>query len=140
MHYRRLTRLEVRVLSTMRKTVVAAGVAALLSSQAVFASPAKTAPGVDPLVALSLLGTSQSRAAVCASGAACGLPVAAGAPAASSPAVATAASAAAVQGEPRRENRGIPMLLLLGGGMILIAVLVAALAGNQDSDVPISPD
>lgn len=127
------------MLSTMRKSVVAAAAAALLSSQAVHAAPVRPAPAVDPLVALSLLGTSQSRAAVCKN-AACGLPVTTAATAtAASPAVATAGTAAAVQGVPgRRESRGVLGILALGGLMLIIAVLAATLAGDEDE--PVSPE
>lgn len=65
----------------VRKFVMAASAAALLSSQAAFAAPQYVQPSVDPLVSLSVLGTAQSRAAVCAAGAA-------------------AATAAATQGGP----------------------------------------
>ena len=52
----------------IRKYLLAAGAATMLSSQAVAAAPAATHASVDPLVMLSALGTTQSRAAVCAAG------------------------------------------------------------------------
>jgi hypothetical protein len=52
----------------IRKYVLAAGAATLLSTQAVAAAPATSHASVDPLVTLSALGTAQSRAAVCAAG------------------------------------------------------------------------
>ena len=54
----------------IRKYVLAAGAATLLSTQAVAAAPATSPASVDPLVMLSALGTAQSRTAVCAAGAA----------------------------------------------------------------------
>jgi hypothetical protein len=134
-----LVQQEMQVPSTMRKYLLAVGAAALLSSQASQAAPAQSAPTVDPLVALSLLGSSQSRAAVCGMSATCGLPMTAGASAASaSPAVATAASAAAVQGESRQRRSGLVMALGIGGAMVLIAVLATALSGDGDGE-PVSP-
>lgn len=76
-----------------RSWALAAGAAALLSSQAVYAAPVRVAHPIDPLVSLSLLGTPQSRAAVCGTGVTCALPTTG-----TSPAVAElGASAAAVQ-------------------------------------------
>ena len=121
--------------SKFRKCAVTLGAAALVSAQAVHAAPAQPAPAVDPLVAVSLLGTSQSRAAVCGTGAACTFPAAS-----VSPIVATAASAAATQDLPGpRESKGTFWILFLGGGMVLIAILVALLAGNDENN-PVSPD
>lgn len=127
--------------SKFRKCAVTLGAAALVCGQAVHAAPAQPAPAVDPLVAVSLLGTSQSRAAVCGTGAPCTFPAATGAAAASvSPTVATAASAAATQDLPGpRESKGTFWILFLGGGMVLIAILVALLAGNDENN-PVSPD
>jgi hypothetical protein len=130
---------EFRMFLTMRKCVLAAGAAALLSSQAVKAAPVQSAPAVDPLVALSILGSAQSRAAVCGTSATCGLPMMAGASAATtSPAVSTAAAAAAVQGGPDERRSGLILALAMGGAMVLIAVLAVALVGDDD-DEPISP-
>lgn len=63
----------------IRSLALAAGAAALLSTQAAAAVPAPPRVTFDPLVSLSVLGTAQSRAAVCAAGSAA---VAAGAAAA----------------------------------------------------------
>ena len=50
----------------IRSCALAAGAAALLSAQAAYAAPAlNRSTSVDPLVSLSVLGTAQSRAAVC---------------------------------------------------------------------------
>lgn len=129
------------MISTMRKCVVAAGAAALLSSQVLYAAPVEPTPTIDPLVALSVLGSAQSRAAVCGHSATCGLPMTTGASAAAtSPAISSAAAAAAAQRTPRRqESRGLTLLFAIAGGMVLIAVLVAVLAGDKGADEPISP-
>lgn len=126
------------MLSTMRNYILAAGAAALLSGQAVHAAPLQPAPAVDPLVALSLLGTTQSRAAVCGTSATCGLPMATGTSAApASPAV-TASAAVAAQGGSGQRQSGLLMVLLIGGAMVLVAVLAATLAGNEGGQ-PVSP-
>lgn len=54
----------------IRSLALAAGAAALLSTQAAHAAPLNTRFVVDPLVSLSVFGTAQSRAAVCAAGSA----------------------------------------------------------------------
>ena len=54
----------------IRKYVLAAGAAALLTAQPAFAATVPSPQALDPLVALSVLGTPQSRAAVMAGGAA----------------------------------------------------------------------
>ncbi|HEU5482438.1 MAG TPA: hypothetical protein VFU80_05025 [Sphingomicrobium sp.] len=123
------------MISTIRKCVLIAGGSALLSAQAAYAAPTNAAPAVDPLVAVSLFGTSQSRAAVCGNGAACSLPMATSA----SPVMTTAAATAAVQNVPRREeSTGLIWILGIGGAMILIAVLAATLGGGDDA--PVSPE
>jgi len=122
--------------STFRKCVMATAAAALLFGQAAYAAPPQPAQVVDPMVAVSILGTSQSRKAVCEGDANCGLPAATSP---SATAASAAASATAAQTDPRRrDTRGLFWILLLGGGMVLIAVLVAALAGDEED--PISPE
>lgn len=136
--------------SAVRKYVLAAGAAALLSSQAAYAAPALTQARVDPLVSLSALGTAQSQAAVCAAGASaaaagaavtaaqagpapgCLLPL-------NAPAVApvTPTAAPMVAGPGKRIGM-LPILL----GLLGIAVLAALLLNDDDDDdlIPISPD
>lgn len=125
--------------STIRKSVMAISAAALLLGQAAQASaPAQPVVAVDPLVAVSILGTSQSRGAVCQGTANCALPSATD-PAATATLAAASAAAATAQTDPRRrDTRGLLWILLLGGGMVLIAVLVAGLAGDEED--PISPE
>lgn len=129
------------MLSTIRNYVLAVGAAALLSGQAAYAAPVQVAPTADPLVALSLLGSAQSRAAVCGKGANCGLPVTTGASAAAmSPDVSTTAAAAALQGSlGQQRSEGLLFALAIGAAMVLTTVLVVLLTGDPDDDEPISP-
>lgn len=126
------------MLSILRKYVLAVGAAALLCGQSVYAAPVQPAPAVDPLVALSLLGTTQSRAAVCGTSATCGLPVATGASAAAASPAVSASAAWAAQGGSGQRQSGLFLVLAIGGAMVLIAVLAATLAGNGE-DEPVSP-
>lgn len=140
----------------IRSSALAAGAAALLSSQAVFAAPTTTAsPAVDPLVSLSVLGTAQSRAAVCGSTSAagamsgavfqdssgnCSITLAM----ASAPAAATAAGAAAVAQDYPAANTGphIGVLPLVIGLGLIIAAAIAITSGGSDSSgnlTPVSP-
>lgn len=138
----------------IRSCALAAGAAALLSTQAVYAAPRARAAGVDPLVSLSLLGTVQSSAAVCGA--------AAGATAAASAAVqapgacvlpVNPAPAAAPMGEAvapvapvavaPAAGLGIGLLPLLAG-LVAVAALAAVLAtsGNNNGNgdlTPVSP-
>jgi hypothetical protein len=100
----------------IRGSVLAAGAAALLSTQAVYAAPpAPRTAGVDPLVSLSVLSAPQ-------------------------PSAALLASTAAVQddGAPKSIN---PLIIVLG--LVVFAGLVAALisgGGNAHGDfTPVSP-
>ena len=119
--------------SVFRKVALVAAATAFLSTQAAYAAPANTAPALDPLVSLSVLGTTQSRAAVCGAGAACALPATA---------MAASATNAAAQpyDESVRRGPGIwPLLLGLGVVIILMAVILSD-DGDADGDLtPISP-
>lgn len=124
-----------------RSWAVAAGAAALVASQAVYAAPARNAGAVDPLVSLSLLGTAQSRAAVCGTGTACTLPATAlRAPATmASPAVAgTAASAAALQ-SPADRRLGVdwPGLVVLFAFPVILTLII--LLEDDGAPRPLSP-
>jgi hypothetical protein len=123
-------------------------------------------PSIDPLVALSVFGTSESRSAVCAAGAAqaaaaagaamaqaagtqpgCVLPVVDAAPA---PVVTEAAPPPAAAVAPATVGGGIGALPLLAG-LAAIVVIAAVVLKHNDSDgdidlpigggpvVPISP-
>lgn len=132
----------------IRSCALAAGAAALLSAQAAYAAPAlNRSTSVDPLVSLSVLGTAQSRAAVCGatagatfgSGHACALPGPA--------ATATAAAAAAVAAQPNDTYVGGPqvgVLPLILGLVVLVGVAALIASGDDDgfgdlSPVPVSP-
>jgi hypothetical protein len=110
-----------------------AAATALLSTQAAYAAPANSAPALDPLVSLSVLGTAQSRAAICGAGAQCVLPATAVAASAT-----TAAAAQPYDGPPR--GPGIwPLLIGLGLVVVLMAVILSG-NGNGDGDLtPVSP-
>lgn len=119
--------------SIFRKMALVAAATALLSTQAVYAAPTNTAPALDPLVSLSVLGTPQSRAAVCGAGGQCALP--------STAVAASATTAAAVQpyDEPPRGPGIWPLLLGLGVVIILMAVILSD-DGDASGDLtPISP-
>lgn len=123
----------------IRSCALAAGAAALLSAQAVYATPTPTAStGVDPLVSLSVLGTQQSRAAVCsatASTTACGVPVTMAS--ASAATAAAAAAATAAQDAPPPKSFGFwPALLGLAA---LIAVIIAITSGGDNGHGDLSP-
>ena len=125
----------------IRSSVLAAGAAALLSTQAVYAAPvANASAAVDPLVSLSVLSTAQSRGAVCsgatfasqASGTACGIPVSI---------AAASAAAAAAQDQPP-PHTGIGTLPLILGLLVVVGLMAAILSGGGDADgdlTPISP-
>ncbi len=140
-------------MSTSIRCVLLVGAAALFSAQAATAAP-RALPSVDPLVALSVFGTAQSRSAVCAAGAA----------AAAAGAATMAASTAAAQGArpgcvlpitapvapppvvgqtilPPVASGGFgigPLPLLLG--LAAIAALAVLLLDDDDDDLlPLSP-
>lgn len=136
----------------IRSMALAAGAAALLSTQAAYAAPLKSRLAIDPLVSLSALGTAQSRAAVCAAGAAaaaagaataaaqgaapgCVLPVTAPPP---PPPVTTTVAPL----PPPVAGPGFNPLLGLLGALLILGVAVAVLTGGDDGEgdlAPISP-
>jgi hypothetical protein len=121
--------------STIRIWTLAAGAAALLSGEAVSAAPSQMPPVADPLVSLSLLGTAQSRAAVCTAGATCTM---AAAPTTTFSALAgTAASVAAVQNPDQRQIRpDWPGIIALFAVPIAIILAIALQGGGRR---PVSP-
>lgn len=124
----------------IRTFALTAGAVALVSAQAAYAAPVRSTPAVDPLVAVSLFGTAQSRAAVCAAGAPCALP-AYGAAASTSAPMLGAATAVAAQDQRDRRDRPNNQLLLLGGVILLmVAIAVGAALLGGDDDGPISPE
>jgi hypothetical protein len=128
---------EFRMTWAIRSYALAAGAAALLSAQAVYAAPTPTASsGIDPLVSLSVLGSQQSRAALCsasASATACSVP----ASIASATAAAAAAAATAAQDQPAPKSFGIWPILL--GLAALAAVIVAITSGGNNGSGDLSP-
>jgi hypothetical protein len=131
---------EFRMTWAIRSCALAAGAAALLSAQAVYAAPAPTpVSSVDPLVSLSILGTQQSRAAVCATAAGCDVPASMASASAATSAATAAAAAAQAEGTPKAFN---PLLLGLGLAA-LIALVVAITSGGSSNGhgdlTPVSP-
>jgi peptidoglycan/LPS O-acetylase OafA/YrhL len=126
---------EFRMTWAIRSYALAAGAAALLSAQAVYAAPTPTASsGIDPLVSLSVLGSQQSRAALCsasASATACSVP------ASMASAAAAAAAATAAQDQPAPKSFGIWPILL--GLAALAAVIVAITSGGNNGSGDLSP-
>lgn len=131
----------IRMTWVIRSSALAVAAAAMLSSQAVYAAPVATqATSVDPLVSLSVLGTTQSRGAVCATAAAaCAASsgVIAASLATSGAAAQDAPPPAAMAGEPK--SMTLPLIL---GLLAIIGISVAVLSGggNGHGDLtPISP-
>jgi len=134
----------------IRSCALAAGAAALLSTQAVYAAPfASASTSVDPLVSLSVLGTPQSRAAVCGnattpgamssavfrdSSGGCTVSLAM----ASAPmGIAAAGAAATAQDDSSSGHIGVlPILLGLG---LLAAAIVAITSGGGSGKGDLSP-
>ena len=121
-----------------RSCALAAGAAALLSAQAVYAAPTPTTPtSVDPLISLSVLGTQQSRAAVCASASDTTCSIPASMASASAATAAASAAATAAQDAPPPKSFGFwPVLLGLAA---LIAVVVAVTSGGSNGHGDLSP-
>jgi hypothetical protein len=127
----------------IRGFVLAAGAAALISTQAVYAAPqGHRAVGVDPLVSLSVLGTTQSRASLVAAAA-----VVQDAP----PAVQTCPDGRVIPVTDRCETgavvpphgNGIGALPLVLGLVVFLGLVALIASGNGDSDgdlTPVSPD
>lgn len=116
----------------IRRCALAAGAAALLTAQAAYAAPTpQPTSSVDPLVSLSVLGTSKSRAAVCTGVSSCAIPAAV---------PASAAAASAAMGP--EDGPGIGPLGLILGVVLIIAIMVAITSGGNDGEgnlTPISP-
>ena len=132
----------------IRSMALTAGAAALLSTQAAYAAPLNTKLAVDPLVSLSVFGTAQSRAAVCAAGSAA---VAAGAAVAQSvapgcvlpvtaPPPPPPVTSAVMPPPPPPSGLGFNPLIILGA-LLGVGLLAWLLLDDDDDDdvVPISP-
>ena len=134
----------------MRRCALATSVAALLFSQAAYGAPIVNSTQIDPLVSLSILGTSASLAALCAGSTAavaagtaaqaspvagCVLPVTAAPP---PPAVAEAAPPAAEM--TSAPGMGTLPLLLGLAAIIGISTLLVSNGNNGNGNItPISP-
>ena len=135
------------MISGFRSVVLAAGAAALLTSQAAVAAPAIVRTAVDPLVSLSVLGSAQSRAAVCAGSTAAAAAAAAAAQGAPAPGCvlpvtgAPLAPVANVGPPPMVETPGksIGALPIVLGLLAVLALAALLLDGDGDGD-PVSPD
>jgi hypothetical protein len=123
----------------IRTFALTAGAAALVSAQAAYAAPVRSTAAVDPLVAVSLFGTAQSRAAVCAAGAPCALP-SYGATASTSAPMLGAAAVATQNQRDRRDRPNNQLLLLAGVIALMVAIGVGAALLGGDDDGPISPE
>lgn len=124
---------------TLRSCAMTVAAAALLSSQAAYAAPVKAVPAVDPLVAMSILGTPQSREAVCGTGSACILPAMSAAAVASPRALGAAASASAMQ-YPAESRPGLDLAGLAVLFFVPVAIVLSiALEGNGSDNRPVSP-
>lgn len=126
----------------IRSYALAVGAAALLSTQAVYAAPLSTSStGVDPLVSLSVLGTTQSRGAVC-SGATFGADAAVASAACGIPVSVAAASAAAVAAQGDQAPKGIGPLVLVIGVIVFAGLIALIVSGGGDAEgdlTPVSP-
>ena len=134
-------------MTSLRRSFLAVGAAAFLSSQAAYAAPAHA---IDPLVSLAALAGGPSNAAICAGTTAaataataalqgapgCVLPVTAPPP----PAVAQAAPPPPVvqAGAPKTIGT-LPILLGLAAIIAVAALLISGNGNGHGSPTPISP-
>ncbi|MGN6154320.1 MAG: hypothetical protein ACTHN4_01105 [Sphingomicrobium sp.] len=135
-------------MSSIRRSVLVAGAAAFLSSQAAYAAPASSP--IDPLVSLAVLGGAQSQAAVCSGSTAttsaalaaaqaappgCVLPVTAAPP----PPVAEATSPPPPPVVETAAPKSIGTLPLLLGLAAIIGVIALIVSGNDHGNGEITP-
>lgn len=134
----------------IRTSALAAGTAALIFSQAAYAAPVSSNPAIDPLVSLSLLGSAQSRAAICAgasTAAAGAASFAAQAPAPNCllPLTGPTPVPQAVPPEPVAPLAPPPpgkdwtTLALIGVGLLAIIVAAVLLLDDDDGEGPLIP-
>lgn len=135
----------------IRTSILAAGAAALLSSQAVYAAPTAPIRSVDPLVSLSALASVASRTAVCAGSVAaaaaasaavqpgpagtCVLPLTAPPP----PVPVTEAVAPPPPGPAPKSIGALPIILGLAALAGLIALILLSDDDGNGDNTPISP-
>lgn len=138
-------------MTSIRRSVLVAGAAAFLSSQAVYAAP--TPSPIDPLVSLAVLGGAQSHSAVCGGSAAttaaaaaaqaappgCVLPVTAPPPPPPIAEPAPPPPPPVVETAAPKSIGTLPILLGLAA-LIGIAALIISNNDNNNGDVtPVSP-
>ena len=131
----------------IRTIMLTAGAAALLAAQPATASAATTAPRVDPLVTLSVFGTAQSRAAVCAGSTAAAAAAATAmqspAPGCVFPVTAAPPPPAVGQAVPPPmapvAGPGIGTLPLLLGLAAIVGLAALLLSSGDDGDGDITP-
>ena len=134
----------------IRSYALAVGMAAVLSGQAVAAAPQYRAARIDPLVALSVFGTAQSQAAVCAPGTSAAVAGAAAAAQGQAPGCVLPVTAPPVAAVPPPAYVApvaapatlgtLPILLGLAAIVAAIAALAASGGGKGSGDLtPISP-
>lgn len=133
----------------IRATILAAGAAALLSSQAVYAAPTAPDRSVDPLVSLSVLASSASRTAVCAGSTAAAAAASAAAqpgpagtcllPLGAAPPPVPVTEAVAPVGPPPKSIGALPIILGLVGIAALIALILSNHNNGKGDNTPVSP-
>jgi hypothetical protein len=136
-------------MTSIRRSVLAAGAAAFLSSQAAYAAP--IASPLDPLVSLAVLGGTQSHAAVCAGSTAataaataaaqaaapgCVLPLTAAPP---PPAVAPPPPPPVVEAAAPKSIGVWPILLGLAALAAIAALIISHNDNGNGNVVPVSP-
>ena len=138
-------------MTSVHRSVLAAGAAAFLSSQAVYAAPARSP--IDPLVSLAVLGGTQSHSAVCAGSTAataaataaaqaaapgCVLPVTAPPP---PPPIAETVPPPppVVEAAAPKSIGTLPLLLGLAAIIAVIALIISSNDNGNENPTPISP-
>jgi hypothetical protein len=117
--------------STFTKSLVAAAAAASLLTGSIASAAPVSAKGVDPMVTLSVLGSSTSHAALCTAGGVTqpGCGVAAGNTAA-------LAAVTTVQGDPYADSEPnlVPLFIVLAGMVAVFFLLDDVILGDDDED------
>jgi hypothetical protein len=122
------------------RVVAAAAAASLFWSQAALAATPQTSPGIDPLVALSALGTAGSSSAVCRTAAqsdANGCVLAMND--AAQPAGTQAPPPEAIAAGSYRAAAVVPLLIALGAVIAVGAILIGGSSHGNGNLSPVSP-
>src|SRR5215213_6505594 len=116
--------------STVTKSLAAAAVAAsLLTSSIASAAPVRST-SVDPMVTLSVLGSSASHGAFCSAGGAAGCGLAANTSALAAVSAAQSSDSYAVDSRPSL----VPLFIVLAGMVATFFLLDDAILGDDDDD------